>query len=180
MKKVVYILLSLFCLANILLLFSCKTRQIVQPAKTVVSTVEKVIKQTTRDTTFIVAADSSFYNAWIECRDGKPVLKKDTTTKQFSLSPLRLKKPFVTLSEDGQLNIECFTENLELKARINDLTTEINNTTSTVEQIPIEVVKDFTSTQKLFIILGKIFGCILLLLIGYGVFKLVSKFYVKR
>lgn len=174
MKKLVYILIPLF------LLIGCKTKQIIQPSKLVTNDVEKVVTKNTRDTTFIVAADSSFYNAWIECRDGKPVLKKDTAIDKQSSYPFLLKKPLVSLSPNGQLNVTCLTENLELKARINELITELKTTTSTVEHIPVEVVKEFSFTQKLFIILGKIFGCVLLLLIGYGVIKLVLKYYVRK
>lgn len=128
-----------------------------------------------RDTTFIVEADSSFYKAWIECVNNKPVLRNPTAQAGKN----QLKAPSVNLGEGGQLSVECETENLELKARINELVTELNNTTSTVEYVPVEVIKPLTFYQKLLINLGKIFGLILLVCIGYGAFKLVKKYYVR-
>lgn len=169
MRKLIYLAVGVIALAG------CATKQIVQPAKIITNTVEKVVTKNTRDTTFIVEADSSFYKAWIECRDGKPILKNPTATKGNG----NLNAPQVKLNELGELIAECSTENLELKARINELTTEIANTSATVEYVPVEVVKELTFYQKLLINLGKVFGSILIGLIGYAAFKLVKKYYVK-
>ena len=159
-----------------LLAISCKTKHIVQPSKTVTNTIEKTVTVNTRDTVFEVEADSSFYQAWIECRDGKPVLRNPTSRAGKD----QLKPPKIKLADDGQLDVECATENLELKARINDLITELNTTASTIEYIPVEVEKELTFIQTLFIKLGKIFGLILLGAIGYGAYKLVLKYYVRK
>lgn len=176
MKRIAIVLLSLFCLANILMLFSCKTKQIVQPTKVVTNTIEKVVTKTERDTTFIVEADSSYYKAWIECRDGKPILRNPTSQHGKS----NLQPPKVSLDDKGQLDVECATENLELKARIKELVTELNNTTSSTEYIPVEVEKELTFFQNLFIKLGKVFGVILLGIVGYVAFKIVTKYYVRK
>lgn len=176
MKRIAVILIALFCLGNILMLFSCKTKQIIQPTKEIVNTKEKVVTKTARDTTFIVKPDSSFYQAWIECVNNKPVLRNPTAQAGDG----QLKKPSVNLSEDGQLSVECQTENLELKARINELVTEINNSSSTIEYVPIEVVKELNFFQKLLVNLGKVFALILLSLIVYGIVILVLKYYVRK
>ncbi|WP_149913498.1 hypothetical protein [Sphingobacterium cavernae] len=176
MKRVAIILIALFCLANILMLFSCKTKQIIQPTKEITNTIEKVVTKTERDTTFIVEADSSFYKAWIECVNNKPVLRNPTSQS----GKTNLQAPKVNLDDKGQLAVECATENLELKARINELVTELNNTTSTVEYVPVEVEKELTFFQKLYISLGKIFGIILLGFVGYGAFKIVTKYYGRK
>lgn len=163
-------------LIGVLLFAGCRTKQIVQPSKIVTNTIEKTVTVNTRDTVFKVESDSSFYQAWIECRDGKPVLRNPTSTAGKD----QLKPPKVKLSDDGQLDVECATENLELKARINDLITELNSISSTVEHIPVEVEKELTFLQSLFINLGKLFGALLLVAVGYGVFKLVLKYYVRN
>lgn len=170
MKKLVYLLIGLFTV----LIIGCKSRQaVIQPTKEIVNTVEKIVTKTERDTTFIVDSDSSFYKAWIECRDGKPVLRDPKSQAGKG----KLKAPNVKLDDRGQLDIECATENLELKARISDLITELNTSSSTVEYVPFEVVKPLTKSQELFINLGKVFGVILLGFIGYGAFKLYKKTY---
>jgi len=177
MKKIVTVLgIIIVVLVHIAMLFSCKTKQIIQPAKEVVNTIEKVVTKTERDTIFIIEADSSYYNAWVECINNKPVLRNPITQEGNN----SLKTPLVSLDLNGQLNVLCATENLELKARINELVTEINNTSSTTEYIPIEVVKPLTFFQKLFINLGMIFTLILLSLIVCGIVILVLKYYVRK
>jgi len=173
MKKLGYLLIGLFTV----FIIGCKSRQaVIQPTKEIVNTVEKIVTKTERDTTFIVDSDSSFYKAWIECRDGKPVLRDPKSQAGKG----KLKAPNVKLDDKGQLEIECATENLELKARINELITELNNTSATIEYVYIEVEKPLSSYQKLLITLGEIFGLLLLATIGYGAFKLVSKYYVAK
>lgn len=176
MKRIAIILIALFCAANILVLFSCKTKQNIQPTKEIVNTIEKVVTKTKRDTTFVIKADSSYYNAWVECVNNKPVLRNPIAQSGDG----QLKKPSVNLSKDGQLSVECQTENLELKARINELVTEINNTSSVTEYIPVEVAKPLTFIQKLLINLGLVFALILLSLIVYGIVILVLKYYVRK
>jgi hypothetical protein len=176
MQKIAIVLLSLFCLGSILMLFSCKTKHIVQPSQIITNSVEKIVTKIERDTKFIVEADSSYYRAWIECVNNKPVLRNPTSQSGKS----NLQAPKVSLDDKGQLDVACATENLELKARIHELVTELNNTTSTTEYIPVEVEKELTFFQNLFIKLGKIFGFILLGCLGYGAFKIVTKYYVRK
>lgn len=176
MKRIACFLIGLIVLVHIFLLVGCKTKQIVQPTQTITNTIEKVVTKTERDTTFIVESDSSFYHAWIECVNNKPVLRNPTVQSGKN----NLQAPKVSLDDRGQLDVECATENLELKARISELVTELNNTTSVTDYIPVEVEKKLTFFQNLFIKLGKVFGIILLGFVGYGAFKLVTKYYVRK
>lgn len=160
-----------------LLLTSCKSRQaIVSPSSVITNTIEKVVTKTLRDTTFLIESDSSFYNAWIECQNGKPVLHNPTAQRGKN----NLQPPKVTLSDKGQLDVGCVTDSLVFKARLEELVTAISNIKTTTIKIPVEVVKPLTFIQKLLINLGKVFGVILIGLIGYGAFKVISKRYGKQ
>lgn len=80
-------------------------------------TKEKIIiqKETVKDTVLIIEKDSSFYSAYIDCVNGKPVLKEPskTTEKGKSLSKNKpgraLAIPNVTL-KNGILSVNCQKE----------------------------------------------------------------------
>jgi len=50
-----------------------------------------------KDTTVTIPADSAWYNAWIECKDGKPILHKEKSKEG------KRARIDVTLSKDGEL-----------------------------------------------------------------------------
>lgn len=77
MKRTAKILIYFVIVAHVILLVGCKTKQAVVPTNTVYS--EKTITLHERDTVFEVQADSSFYQAWIECVNNKPVLRNPVT-----------------------------------------------------------------------------------------------------
>ncbi|WP_437918440.1 hypothetical protein [Sphingobacterium sp. LRF_L2] len=172
MKRLVTLFgIAVVILVHIAMLFGCKSRQaITQPTKIV--ELEKTVTKTIRDTTLIVESDSSFYQAWIECINGKPVLKKDTVT-DYTSNPDRLKVPTVSLGEDGRLLVQAQTEILELHAKIEDLVTEMN--TKTTEYISVEVEKELTVWQKLFIALGKVSFLAVIGVAVYGLTRLYKK-----
>lgn len=160
---------GLACLI-LLMLVGCKTRKVYVPTPGKVIENTKII--TEHDTTFVVEPDSSFYQAWIECRDGKPILKQPTHEPGKN----QLKSPDVTLDSKGELNVSCIAENIELKAKIR----EIENKQSTIEYVPVEVERELTFYQKLLINLGKVFGVILIGAIGYGAVRVILKQYVRK
>lgn len=165
MKKLIYLSMA------IVLLGSCKTKTVYMPSKAKVIETVKIVHE--RDTTVKIEQDSSWYRAWIECQDGKPILRNPIVQKGNG----KVKPPVVTLDNSGQLNIGCISENLELKFKLRDLETKLSEHETITEQV--EVVRPLTFIQNLFIALGKIFSVILIGLIGYGAFKIFYKRYGK-
>jgi hypothetical protein len=160
------------CLAvGVVLLASCKTKTVYLPSQSKV--IEKVEIVHERDTTVKIEQDSSWYKAWVECQDGKPVLRNPVVQKGKG----KVKPPAVTLDSSGMLNIGCISENLELKFKLRDLETKFSEKETIIKTV--EVARPLTFVQKLLIVLGKIFGAILIGLIGYGAFKIISKRYGK-
>lgn len=98
---------------SLFLTVSCISRK---PPETVTRTNEKTIREIVRDTVYQVEADSSFYQSYIECVNGKPVLldnSQDTSKKQVSTSGRYLKAPIVKLT-GNQLNVDCEAEARQL------------------------------------------------------------------
>ena len=91
-----YILLLFISLAT---LVSCISKK---PADPVILTKTQTIKEVVRDTVFQAKADSSFYQALIECQNGKPVLRQTME----STPGKHLKTPNVTLSKEGVLEVK--------------------------------------------------------------------------
>ncbi|WP_143349724.1 MULTISPECIES: hypothetical protein [Elizabethkingia] len=122
-----------YCLVLMVLLVSCKSRKPVEPDKIKET---HYIKEVIRDTVITVKADSTYYDAWIECVNGKPVLRepvsdspekvsvevkeypysKAALPKEPYLKPLQ--KPKVTLDENGRLSVECKKEVEQIKAQL--------------------------------------------------------------
>lgn len=92
---------------------SCSSRKMnTLDAESVTNT--KVVKEIIKDTIIKIEADNSYYKAWIECRDGKPIiLNNNPKTKETSQSKngKYIKAPQVKL-EGNVLEIDC-----EAKAR---------------------------------------------------------------
>lgn len=87
----------------LLLLFmtSCKSvKPVIQKEITT-----DTITETLHDTIFKVEKDSSYYNALLECQNGKVVIKAVTGTG----SGRKLKTPKVVI-QDNQLKVDCFAE----------------------------------------------------------------------
>lgn len=95
-----------FCFSLLLLLLvfgltSCGSKAPVVETKEVV----REVKVTVRDTVFVTQKDSSFYRAYIECVNGKPVIKQ-----VIDASPGKaLEKPKVSI-EDNVLKVDCNKE----------------------------------------------------------------------
>lgn len=61
-----------------------------------------------KDTTVTIPPDSAWYNAWIECKDGKPILHKEKSKEG------KRARIDVTLSKDGQLKAVANCDSLQL------------------------------------------------------------------
>lgn len=116
------------------------------------------ITQTVRDTIFKIEKDSSFYQALLECQDGKVVLKQVVTAE----SGRTLKSPKVRL-DNNQLTVDCEARAQELLAHY----LETHKVTSATIKLPYKV-NELTFWQQQQIYLFRIIAIILLLIcIGY-------------
>lgn len=77
--------------------------------KPIVITETKEIKETVRDTVFKVEKDYAFYEAYIECRDGKPHLISPKSVGGNMILP-----PTGKIDQDGKLKISIETRAKEL------------------------------------------------------------------
>jgi hypothetical protein len=159
MKKLGLVL----CLGLLVAFVGCKSSADVPP-----KTIEKVREVTTKvivkDTVFVTQPDSSFYKAYIECVNGKPVLKNPQTKKGRAL-----KAPKVSL-KNGQLNVDCEAEAQRLFHEWKEKhTTDREVKTVTV---PYAVEKPFTNWQIVQIWCGRLFLFFLLAFIIAVVLRL--------
>lgn len=150
----------LFCLAQ---LVSCGSRKPLPP-ETITGTL--VVKQVIRDTVLKVQADSTYYHAWIECVNGKPVLREPKPENKEKRAKNQdhkraLQKPKVILDENGKLTVECRKEVEQVKAQ---LTAYYESRLKEYTQ-PVEIEKPFAWYHKILMWAGGIF----LFLIGFVV-----------
>lgn len=139
-------------------LSSCKSTSVVPPATT--ETINTVtIKEVIHDTVFEIKPDSSYYKAYLDCVDGKVVVKKNT--KPLIKSGKFLQPPKVNL-KDNILTIDCKAEAQKLFAQWKDTYTKDHK--SVIQKIPYAVEKPLSWWQKTEIILGRIFLGLLALL----------------
>ena len=132
---------------------SCKA---VKPrAPVVIQNTREVIK-TIRDTVYRVEADSSYYEAYIDCIKGKPVLRETLQTQKQSKPGVILEKPKVNIN-NGLLQVDCNKKAQELFKQWQE--TYIKDTTQIPIYIdqPVFTEKPLTWFQKMQIWLGRIF-----------------------
>ncbi|KMQ63013.1 hypothetical protein ACM46_13770 [Chryseobacterium angstadtii] len=107
MKQFVFFI-TLFFVS--LVLVSCANRK---PQEPVIIEKTREVRTVVKDTVFRSEADSTYYHAWIECVNGKPVLKESGAYKNFShtadTSESGLLAPKVLLT-DGKLSVECYKQ----------------------------------------------------------------------
>lgn len=163
-----------------LILFSCKPREL--PKEKEVVMITKTVMELKRDTIVQVKADSSFYEALIECQNGKPVLLtpsnfKETKSSEKAISGKNLQPPNVTMDDEGKLKISCQYLANQLKITLREkqvLEQKLNE--KTIVPPPVEIEKELTWWQKLFITIGRFvfFGSLV-----YLVFKVAWKVFLK-
>jgi hypothetical protein len=152
-------------------LSSCKSAGVVPPATTDTTTAV-TIKEVIHDTIFQTEADSSYYKAYLECVNGKVVLKQ--TTEPIVKPGKHLEPPKVNL-KDNILTVNCKAEAQKLFAQWKD--TYIKEHQQIIKKIPYAVIKRIPYAvekppswwQKTQINLGRIFlGIIVLIAIIVG------------
>ncbi|PIF44917.1 hypothetical protein CLU96_1916 [Chryseobacterium sp. 52] len=119
MKQFIVHILSFLVFS--LVLVSCASRK---PPEPVIIENTKTITEVVKDTIYKIEADSSFYNAYVDCVNGKPVLMTNETQSLFqekvkteklpkSKAGKYLEVPKVNL-QNGVLTVNCETRAQEL------------------------------------------------------------------
>ncbi|MEI7487047.1 MAG: hypothetical protein WCJ72_06485 [Chryseobacterium sp.] len=155
-------ILLIFILA--FLIISCKSKPPRQEKELI--TVTKTITELKRDTIIQVEADSSYYQALIECQNGKPVLMQNIAAGE-SKPGKNLKEPNVLLDQNGKLKITCQYLANQLKVTLKEkqiLEQKLNE--KIIIEPPRLVEKSLSWWQKLWITLGKILSAGLIIYIG--------------
>lgn len=158
MKNYIVKMLSvLFLFVLVGTLVGCKTANVFPPTKT--ETLKTVtVKEVIRDTIFKIEKDSSYFKAWLECKEGKVVIKNQTVkTKGKFLQPPKV------IIKNNELTVDCEAEAHELFAKWKDVYKTENELTKTT--IPILVDKQLTGWQTVQIWLGRIFLLLILVII---------------
>ena len=173
--KIFSVIFSFFLLVC-LLFTSCKSKLPEETKPTYVKTIEKV-----QDTVFVIEKDSSMYQAYIDCVNGKPVLRQSfedyqphrTTATEPKLKEGKdLKIPKVKLSKNGLLTVNCEKEAQRLFATWKEkYTAEISET-----QKPIYIDKELTTWQNIQLYTGKItLGLLGLTILAFLIRFLITK-----
>lgn len=150
-------------LAILLAITSCKSAI---PKQLIVEKTKEVkVTETVRDTVIVTEKDSSYYQAYIDCVEGKPVLKNPS-----SKPGKKLPVPNVDL-KGNQLTIDCTKDAEKLFIQwkekfISELSTE---------QIPVVVPAELTDWQIIQIWCGRLLLLLFLVPIIYFIFKLIKR-----
>lgn len=165
MKQIFFSLLCIFLIIGALV--SCASRKPVAP---VIIEKTKEITKTVRDTVYKIDADSSYYEAYIDCINGKPVIRETTQTQLNSKPGRALQKPKAQLS-GNKLNVDCYKDLEELHKQWEETYIKEHEQQPIYVDVPVEVEKPLTWFQKFQIWLGRIF----LSIISLGVLLLVLR-----
>lgn len=105
------ILIGLLSVLVMVILVSCRSRKLEKQVlqDPVILTQTKEVKVVEKDTIFKIEADSTFYKAFIECRDGKPKIISPSIQKGRDLLP-----PKVNIDQQGNLTVSIQTQAREL------------------------------------------------------------------
>jgi hypothetical protein len=147
--------LFLFCLLATTLV-ACKSSGVVPPTTTETTT-STTTETVVRDTVFAVQKDSSYYKAYLECINGKVVVK--TTTEPIVKAGKHLEPPKVNI-KDNVITVDCLSEAYKLFAQWKDV--YIKEHKSEIKRIPYPVIQPLSWWQNTQIILGRIFLGILI------------------
>lgn len=148
----------------IIFLTSCKTKERVI-TNDVIRTIDKTV--TIRDTIIEIEKDSSYYSAYIECINNKPVLKpKD------SKSGKNLKEPNVKLN-NGLLEVECETRAQQLFIQWKEQYIKEYESQHTNDPVYIEI--SFRWYEKVLLVIGAITLTILIGYAGVSVYKILLR-----
>ena len=144
---------------------ACKSTSVLPTAKTEVNKTITV-KEVLRDTVFTVQRDSSFYKAYLECRNNEVIYSQKS--KVESQKGKYLQVPKVTI-KNGVLEVDCYAEAQKLLAQWKD-TYKTENTQST-KTIPVLVERQLTWWQTTQIWCGRLLLLLILLIVGASILR---------
>jgi hypothetical protein len=144
-------------------LVSCKSNSVPLSTKTEVNTI--TTKEVIKDTLFEIPKDSSYYKAWLDCYNGKVIIKGTPQVKAGKF----LNIPKVSI-QNNQLNIDCQTEAQRLFAEWKE--TYISEHKQEKITIPVPYKVPLTYWQQTEIWCGRIFIGLVILTIVYLILKL--------
>ena len=154
MKTTQKMLFSFFCLFVVLVvtLVSCNSARVIPPTETkeVISTQTKEI---IHDTLIQTQVDSSYYKAWLECKDGKVVLSDNSKLKAETRGGKHLKPPKVVI-QDNQLTVNCETEAQKIFLKWKDTYTSFHK--DKIITKPYFIDKPLSTFQNIEIWLGRL------------------------
>lgn len=155
--KQIRILFTICCVVLAITLGGCKSQTSVIPPKTIETTkeIEKTI--TIKDTFLLVEKDSSYYKAYIDCVNGKPVVK-DVKSKPGK----NLKPPKVQI-DGNYLKIDCELEAQKLFYSWKE--TYIKERNDTKQTVPLAIKLPLTKWESIQIWFGRIFIFLLLVIL---------------
>ena len=104
MKKFLTFISLLFVL--LLALVSCASKK---PSEPVIIESTKTITKIQRDTVLVVKPDSSYYKAYVECRDGKPYIVRDSIVEKGK----RISVPKVEI-KNNYLQVKCKVDSAKI------------------------------------------------------------------
>lgn len=165
MKRNFFFILLIFI--SLGMVVSCASKKPQEPV-IITNTIETF--KTVRDTIYKVDADSSFYTAFIDCVNGKPILRETPETKAASKPGKNLKVPKTTLV-GNKLNCDCEAQEQELHKQWEETYTKEHEQTPIYINVPVEVEKPLTFWQKTQIWFGRFFIGILSLFVIIGVLR---------
>ena len=148
-------------------LYSCKPREL--PKEKEIITITKTITEVKRDAIVKVESDSSFYEAFIECQNGIPILIERSefvkeSTDQKIASGKTLQPPKVNLNDAGKLKISCQYLANQLKITLKEKQIlESKLSEKTITPPPEYIEKQLSWWQKLWLNLGKILSAAVLI-----------------
>jgi hypothetical protein len=141
---------------------SCKSNSVPLSTKTEVNTI--TIKEVIKDSLFEIPKDSSYYKAWLDCYNGKVILKGTPEVKAGNY----LNPPKVSLF-NNQLKIDCTSEAQRLFVQWKE--TYILESKQGEITIPVPYQLPLTYWQTTQIWCGRIFIGLILLGIVYLILK---------
>lgn len=170
-----YIILFCFSLVSMV---SCVSKK---PSEPVIVTKTKTVKEIVKDTVFEVKADSSFYQAYIDCRDGQPILidkpfpTLNKTEVKEAYKGSYVNAPKVNLSKNGVLNISCEAEAQKLFAKWKN--TYIHEQEPVIVEVPKEtfIEKPYPWHVKIPLWLGRLILVVFAVVMLIELYKLIKK-----
>lgn len=168
MKDIRSIVVVLLLLVG-MLVASCGSRQPISLTPTVTEQVTTQVEEIKRDTVIYAPADASYYKAYLDCVNGKVVVK-DAEIKRSKNKALQ--PPSVNINKDNVLEVDCTVKAQELFFEWRDKF--IREFKVKEIKIPVPVPLELSGWQRTQIWLGRCFlglVSIMAFAIGWGLFN---------